>query len=292
MIKKVSPSLMLSQLEEKLNIHLDHIIRERDGYLASGGHYYVEQYITQELGKYGTVEIHEFLVKSKIYRNLILNLNADRNRERGLLLIGAHYDAFPSSPGADDNATGVAALLELARILSHANQAKYQIQLVAFDMEEYGLSGSTAYVRDLKLDNVPIRLMISLEMLGYRSLEENSQNYPAKFLELFYPSRGDFIALIGNLKTLPDLIRISRSMSKEGVRSRYLPIPGKGFPIPDIRRSDHAPFWDQNYPALMITDTAYLRNPNYHKPSDTLDTLDLNFLLNILKGLTRSINSL
>jgi len=174
-------------LKERLSTHLTQIVRERDPYLSTGGHFYVQQYIRQQLEQWGTVEIHEFRVRGKTHQNLILNLPASNGRkQKPPILIGAHYDAVPGSPGADDNATGVAVLLELARAFA-SELALYSLQFVAFDMEEYGLLGSSQYAADLKQQQQPLRLMISLEMLGYCDSAPDSQRYPAG-LERFYPN--------------------------------------------------------------------------------------------------------
>lgn len=279
------------QLKENLRSHLVQVARQRDPYIATGGYFYVRQYIRQQLQQYGNVDIHEFQAGGRTHQNLVLNLPPSRDRTpKPPILIGAHYDAVPGSPGADDNATGVAVLLELARIFT-AEPIRYPLRFVAFDMEEYGLLGSTAYATELAEKRERLRLMISLEMLGYRDNKTNSQLYPAR-LKYFYPNRGNYIALIGNVSTIPDLIRINRNMKKTGVLCEWLPAGVRGQIVPDTRRSDHAPFWDKGYRALMVTDTANLRNPHYHEPSDTVETLDLDFLTGVCQGLVASIRKL
>ncbi len=275
-------------LKEHLHTHLTQLVRDRDPYLATSGYFYVQQYIHQQLEQWGTVEIHSFQVRGKTHQNLILNLPAATNNQKPPILIGAHYDAVPGTPGADDNATGVAALLELARTFA-AQPASYPVQLVAFDMEEYGLLGSAEYAAQLRQQQQPLRLMISLEMLGYCDSAPGSQRYPAG-LERFYPNRGDFIALIGNLPTIPDLIHLSRNIRKVGIPSEWLPAPNRGLIVPQTRLSDHASFWDQGYRAMMVTDTAFLRNPHYHKASDRIETLDLDFLTGVCHGLATGIH--
>jgi Zn-dependent M28 family amino/carboxypeptidase len=279
-------------LKNQLETHLSQIARDRDPYLATAGHFFVQEYIRQQFGQLGSVEIHTFSVRGKTCQNLILNLPSQAGSQKELppILIGAHYDTVPGTPGADDNATGMAVLLELARMFA-AQPTKHPLRLVAFDMEEYGLLGSTEYAAKLKQEQQPLRLMISLEMLGYCDPTPGSQNYPSP-LERFYPNRGDFIALIGNWRTIRDLISISRSIRKVGVPSQWLPVPNRGKIVPDTRRSDHAPFWDAGYPAMMVTDTANMRNPNYHKPSDTIATLDLDFLTGVCQGLESGIRRL
>ncbi len=277
-------------LKQRLHTHLTQLVRDRDPYLATAGHFFVQQYIRQQLAQWGTVETHEFQVRGKTHQNLILNLAALGKGESPPILIGAHYDAVPGTPGADDNATGVAALLELARIFAD-QPLKHPVQLIAFDMEEYGLLGSAAYSVQLRQQQQPLRLMISLEMLGYCTSTPDSQRYPAG-LERFYPNQGNFIALIGNLPTIPDLIRLSRSIRTSGVPSEWLPTFNKGLNIPQTRLSDHAPFWDRGYRAMMVTDTAFLRNPHYHQASDRIDTLDLDFLTGVCRGLEVGIRAL
>lgn len=279
-------------LKNQLETHLSQIARDRDPYLATAGHFFVQEYIRQQFGQFGSVEIHTFSVRGKTCQNLILNLPSQAGSQKELppILIGAHYDAVPGTPGADDNATGMAVLLELARMFA-AQPTKHPLRLVAFDMEEYGLLGSTDYAAKLKQEQQPLRLMISLEMLGYCDPTPGSQSYPSP-LERFYPNRGDFIALIGNWRTIRDLISISRSIRKVGVPSQWLPVPNRGKIVPQTRRSDHAPFWDAGYPAMMVTDTAFMRNPNYHKPSDTIATLNLDFLTGVCQGLESGIRRL
>lgn len=279
------------ELKEHLRTHLIQVVRQRDPYLSTAAHFYVQQYIRQQMQQWGVVETHEFQVRGKTHQNLVLNLPAAAGRHRQpVILIGAHYDTVPGSPGADDNGTGVAVLLELARSLV-SQPANYPVRLVAFDMEEYGLLGSAQYAADLRQQQQPLRLMISLEMLGYRDASPGSQRYPAG-LERFYPNCGNFIGLIGNLATMPDLLRLSHRIRQAGVPCEWLPVGNRGALIPATRRSDHAPFWDRGYSAVMVTDTADLRNPHYHQASDRLETLDLDFLTGICLGLADGIRRL
>ncbi|HEY9601295.1 MAG TPA: M20/M25/M40 family metallo-hydrolase [Allocoleopsis sp.] len=277
-------------MKERLHTHLIQIVRDRDPYLASAGHFYVQQYIRQQLEQWGTVETHEFQVRGKTHQNLILNLSPTSPNNSAPILIGAHYDAVPGTPGADDNATGVAVLLELARAFA-TEPLSYPVRFVAFDMEEYGLLGSQAYATDLKQQQQPLRLMLSLEMLGYCNSAPGSQRYPAG-LQYFYPNRGNFIALIGNLSTIPDLIRLTRRIRQAGTPSEWLPVPNKGLMVQQTRLSDHSPFWDRGYRAMMVTDTAFMRNPHYHQPTDTIETLDLDFLSGVCRGLELGLRGL
>lgn len=288
-------------LQERLHSHLIQIVRDRNPYLASAGHFYVQQYIREQFAQWGTVEIDDFAVRGRIHHNLILDLpplspplakgrKQEKKQDNLPIVIGAHYDTVPGTPGADDNATGVAVLLELAAELA-ARPLKYPVQLVAFDMEEYGYFGSKHYAAKLKEQKQQIRLMISLEMLGYYNNNPNSQSYPAG-LKYFYPNCGNFIALIGNLRTVPDMINLSGKIRKSGQPCEWLPVPNRGLVVPDTRRSDHVPFWDNDYPAIMVTDTANMRNPHYHQGSDRIETLDLDFLTGVCRGLIEAIRHL
>lgn len=276
---------------DQLKIHLHQLARYRDPFLAQAGHFFAREYIRQQFQQLGAVEVHSFEFRGETYENLVLNLPGEHqnslNRARSPVLIGAHYDTVPGTPGADDNATGVAVLLELARYFKRT-PARSPLRFVAFDLEEYGLLGSRAYVQWLKSQGQRLRLMLSLEMLGYTA---ETQTYPA-FLDRIYPGTGDFIALIGNVRTIPDLLRINRTIRQTGLPCEWLPAGLRGFIVPDTRRSDHAPFWDAGYRAIMVTDTANLRNPNYHKPGDRIETLNLDFLTNVYQALFRVIQDL
>jgi Zn-dependent M28 family amino/carboxypeptidase len=276
----------METLKNRLRSHLQEIVRERDPYLSTQGHFYVQNYIEQTLGQWGAVEIHEFTIKARSHRNLILNLPG-RQPRLAPILIGAHYDGVPGSPGADDNASGVAVLLELARWFQ-AHPARRSLQLIAFDLEEYGTIGSDVYAKQLAANQQKIHLMLSLEMLGYCQQERYTQRYPAP-LEKIYPDRGNFIALIGNIPTIPAMLHLGKYIQQAGVPSQWLPAGWQGKFLKESRQSDHAPFWDAGYRAIMVTDTAFMRNPNYHKPSDTLDTLDLDFMAGICQGLGAGI---
>lgn len=280
------------ELKQRLQTHLTEIVRERDPYLATAGHFYVQQYIRQQLAQWGTVSTHEFTMQSRTHVNLMLDVPAQAGRSsKPAILIGAHYDAVPGTPGADDNASGVAVLLELARSFAAA-PIRYPVRLVAFDLEEYGMVGSGEYAQALFQDNQPLRLMLSLEMLGYCTQAPNSQQYPAEVLKKLYPDRGNFIGFIGNTATIPDLIRLNRTMRKTGTPSQWLPAGNKGQLLQATRLSDHSPFWDRGYRAIMVTDTAFLRNPHYHQPSDRIDTVDLDFMTGVCQGLTEGLRRL
>ncbi len=280
----ISPSTTSDRLAD----HLHALALERNPYWSPLGHQQVQAYIETQLNQYGSSTCHAFEVEGERHYNLKLTLPGSRPNPP--ILIGAHYDAVPGSPGADDNATGVAVLLELARVFAQ-EPLKFPLELVAFDLEEHGLLGSQAYAAALRQAGQPLRLMISLEMLGYTDLRAGSQRYPAG-LERWYPSEGDFIALIGNWPTLWDMMRIRGAMLRSGAKCEWLPAGQRGKLVPEVRRSDHAPFWDFGYPAIMMTDTANLRNPHYHLLSDRVETLNLVFLNQVCNGLIRFLYQL
>jgi aminopeptidase YwaD len=278
------------RLKQRLHDHLTQIVRERDPYLNSGGHFLVREYIRESLALWGEVEVHEFKFNGKTHQNLILNLNSAANSDLPPILIGAHYDAVPGTPGADDNGTGVAVLLEMARVFA-SHPLKYPVRLVAFDLEEYGLLGSTAYAKYLGDKRQKLRLMLSLEMLGYCNQAPGSQTYPA-LIRPFYSDRANFIALVGNLSAILDMNRLGKQMKQHGTPIEILIDPSAGKLVPITGFSDHRPFWQQKYRAIMVTDTAMLRNPHYHQASDTIETLDLDFLSNTCESLIAALRTI
>jgi Zn-dependent M28 family amino/carboxypeptidase len=202
-------------------------------------------------------------------------------------VVGAHYDTVPGTPGADDNASAVAVLLELAGRLRQA-KLKAPVLLAAFTLEEppaclTGHQGSRIFVRSCQRDGDRVLGAIILEMVGYTA---RRQSYP--FLPRWpgYPRQGNFIGIIGNWRSL----RLGRAVLRGFRRHKHLParslfLPFDGRILPETRLSDHASFWDAGLPALMVTDTAFFRNPNYHLPSDTIDTLDFTFMAELVKSL-------
>ncbi|MEM6519533.1 MAG: M20/M25/M40 family metallo-hydrolase [Cyanobacteria bacterium P01_C01_bin.70] len=266
--------------------HLQQLVGDRDPYMASGSHQLAQQYLRLTLSAWGCVRGHSFTVRGREHYNWILQLPAASAALQTLapIIVGAHYDTVPGTPGADDNASGVAVLLELARQFS-AQRLPRPVWLVAFDMEEYGLLGSRAYAEDLRAMKQPVHLMLSLEMLGYCDRAPHSQSYPAPLLAQLYPHTGDYIALVGNPSALLAMRRLKRHVKSAGAACEWLPVPNRGQAIPATRRSDHASFWDCGYRAVMVTDTSFLRNPHYHQSSDRLETLDLDFLTRVCLGL-------
>ena len=208
------------------------------------------------------------------------------------VVVGAHYDTHPGSPGADDNASGVAAVLALARHM--AGQAfSRTLRLVLFCNEEqpHFMSpsmGSLAYAKTLKKNRVEVVGMLSIEAIGYYTDEPGSQRYPAAVADR-YPSVGNFLAVVANEES-NDLMRRVRDAMKGGV----LPIVADALPedVPGVAWSDHWAFWRVDYPAVMVTATAPFRNPNYHRPSDLPATLDYDRMARAVTAIERAVIAL
>ncbi|NOY39110.1 MAG: M28 family peptidase [Nitrospirae bacterium] len=251
------------------------------------------EYIEREFVSAGfTVQRDELVFNGKSYRNIIATASGMESREEWVL-IGAHYDAVVDSPGADDNASGVAVMLEVARSLGPRKGIKF----VAFTLEEpqphtlHFLIGSKHFVNRMKSMGQIYRAVLILESVGYISHEPESQLLPPLVKA---PHVGDFIAVVGNKKA----DRIMTGFKETA--GRYVPelkvvtyrAPARGFLLPETRFSDHAPFWDAGYPAVMITDTAMFRNPNYHTPSDTSETLSPDFMAQVAEALIHTVEGL
>jgi Zn-dependent M28 family amino/carboxypeptidase len=227
-------------------------------------------------------------------RNLVVEKKG-RVPGKSAIILGAHYDTVPETPGADDNASGIAGLLELARLLK-GSSGNRTVRFVAFPHEEppyfySSLMGSRQYAGMLKRSGEKPLVMICLEMLGFAG-ERYDQRYPAPFMRVLgrYPKYGNFIGLVGNLRSLRMMSLVRSAMRKHctvGVESLSAP----GF-IPPLFLSDHSSFWKEGFPALMVTDTAFLRNPHYHLPSDTPDTLNYDFLARAVDGVHAAVLAL
>lgn len=218
--------------------------------------------------------------------NLIARLDERVDERLPWFCVAAHLDSRPDSPGADDNASAVAALLEIARLLPDSWPAppRLNVELLVTDLEENGMLGGAEHVRLTRERNLDLQGMVSLEMLGYCSHEPRSQALP-KSLVGQYPDTGNFIAVIGNQNSDTLIGRFRAGMQRApGLPVESLAVPANGEYLQASRLSDHSPFWDAGYPALMITDTSFLRNPHYHLPSDTPETLDEEFLQKVGQG--------
>ena len=238
---------------------------------------------------------HRLESAGRSVRNIEVVLPRDAAPDVPALVVGAHYDSVPGSPGADDNASGVAALIELGRLLSAEPLPQGRaVRLVAFVNEEppWFMSeamGSEAWARRARGGGQPILGMLSLEMLGYYREAAGSQRYPFP-LTLFYPDRGDFLAFVGDLGSRA-LVRQATGAFR---RAATLPSEGLAAPsaIPGVMWSDHWSFRRHGYPAIMVTDTAFYRNPNYHAGTDTPERLDYDRFSRATVGLAAVVREL
>lgn len=252
-------------------------------------------HIEAEFTKAGcAVASQEVPFLGKTYRNISCSFGPSDGPR---VVIGAHYDVQGAdNPGADDNASGVAGVLEIARLVGAAKPTlAHRLDLVAFTLEEVrgvvdGVEqvniGSYYFARALKARQDKVKLMISVEMIGYFSSEPGSQTYPpplSGFLKLFYPGTGNFIGIIGQALDRAAVSRVKELMTV----SDDLPVYSINAPafVPSIDRSDHQSFWAMDYPAVMVTDTAEFRNPNYHRSGDAADTLDYERMAAVVEGL-------
>jgi len=269
-----------------LKNRLVHIVGERNPWTAAKHLASVEAYIEREFAGLGLrVENDVFSYRGRSYRNIIGRAGA---RGAPLTILGAHIDCVQGSPGADDNASGVAVLLEAARRLASMKH-KSELLFCAFNLEEHNMIGSSHLAKRLKADGAKITGMVSLEMLGYTDHRPGSQQYPAA-LRWLYPDRGDFVGVVGNWRSAALLRSFAAALKKiDGLPVETLSVFGNGFLVPQTRLSDHAPFWDAGYPALLLTDTAFMRNPHYHASSDSIETLDLDFMAKICQGVVNAV---
>ncbi|MBK9017201.1 MAG: M28 family peptidase [Saprospiraceae bacterium] len=219
-------------------------------------------------------------------------------------LLGGHFDTVADAPGADDNGSAVAGVLEAMRILSQY-PTKKSIKFIGFDLEEANLVGSTRYVSNGILNGESVAGMIDFEMIGYYTEAPNSQTLPAGFNLLFPDAynavasqdfKGNFITNVGKVGSSATLMQNFQAASAAYVpalRSVSVEAPAAWQSLtPDLGRSDHAPFWLANRPAIMLTDGANFRNPNYHTPGDTLGTINFTFMANVVKGTVATLAQL
>ena len=270
---------------------LSHDIGDRSVY-AYGQLQQAERYISEQLRSYGyTIEFQPYTAEGKIVKNIIATKKGTHSPHE-IVLTGAHYDTC-FNPGADDNASGVAGLLELARMVS-AKQNGRTVRFVAFVNEEPPFfktdgMGSRVYARAARERGDELKAVLVLEMIGYYSDKPNSQRYPP-FLGIFYPNKGDFIAAVGNFQS-GALVRqvVSRFQKKSRVSMQS--VVTFGF-VPGIDFSDHWSFWKEGYRAVMVTDTAFYRYPHYHSSEDTYEKLDYARMAEVVQGLSAVIDEL
>jgi hypothetical protein len=252
----------------------------------------VTDYIKSEFSKVSNdVTEQPFTVNGKVYKNIICSMNSDC-KER--IIVGAHYDVCGDQQGADDNASGVAGLLELARLLK-SQHLKYRIDLVAYCLEEPPYfeteqMGSYIHAKYLFDNKIQVKGMICLEMIGYFKDEKKSQQFPLNFLRLFYGNKGNFITVVEKFGNGRFGKIIKRLMKRSGfIRTKFFQGP---ISVEGVDFSDHLNYWKFGFPAAMITDTSFYRNPNYHKSPDTIATLDILRMAGVIDGILFALTNI
>jgi Zn-dependent M28 family amino/carboxypeptidase len=251
----------------------------------------IAAYISEQFASFGyKVSRQPFVFDGNTYHNVIAELTGNAGPGK-VLIVGAHYDSVRTTPGADDNASGVAGLLGLARALA-GTQPALTIRFVAFALEEWPVYRSSDmashhYARGLKEKNERVEGMICLEMIGYFCDVAGCQHYPFPFMNRIFPKTGNFISMVGDLKSKAFTRKIA-TVFRQGTD---LPVVTLNAPmiVVGIDFSDHWSFQKFGYQALMVTDTAFYRNPHYHKPTDLPETLDYARMSNVVEGLTAAI---
>lgn len=232
--------------------------------------------------------LQSYEIEGKTFSNVISNYGPDTKE---IIIVGAHYDAYSSHPGADDNASGVAGILELGRLLSAIELSK-RVVLVAYTCEEPPIFASDkmgSFVHANSIKDKSVRLMISLEMIGYFSEDIKSQEFPISFLEYLYPEKGNYIAVIGEILSF-EASNLKNSINRYTTLEAYS-INAPAF-IAGVDFSDHRNYWALGYPAVMVTDTAFFRNKMYHKQTDTYDRLNYGNMSKVVHGVFKHLQNL
>jgi aminopeptidase YwaD len=277
----------------RLTARLRTLVGERHPFSSPRFLLQTETYLYEQFAEAGlAVTTHEFDALGGIYRNVIGVAHPPSELSQAAqppLIVAAHYDTVPGSPGADDNASALAILIEVAQRIRRISINR-PVHFIAFCLEEEDLLGSRAYVAHLTETRKPVQGGIILECVGYTRDEEGSQKIPPG-VPIAVPTVGNFLAVIGNQASS------SLTMAVEQAMRPHLPIvplivPGNGELLPDTRRSDHTPFWEVGFPAVMLTDTANFRNPHYHRPTDMIETLNLDFMSTVADAVTAVVVAL
>jgi aminopeptidase YwaD len=274
----------------RINRHLQALVGERHPETSPGPLRKAAHYLATQFAKSGW-STSDQLVRAwgKTYRNVVATKYPGRSSQGGELpplLIGAHYDTVSGSPGADDNASGLVVLLEVASQLSTQLLVR-PVWLVAFCLEEQDRLGSQAFASRLRAERRELTGAIILECVGFARSEAGTQQAPPA-VPIAMPTRGDFLAIVGNEASRSLVHQLEQEAQRQAapLKTLSLVVPGRGEAMPHTRRSDHASFWDVGYPAVVLTDTANFRNPHYHRETDIVDTLNLEFLSSVAETVT------
>lgn len=258
---------------------------------------YIEKFY-QNIGV--TVHCEPYVYQNFEVSNVVAQISFCENPTK-YYLVGAHYDSVAGTVGADDNASAIAVQLETARhlrMLKDDLELNLAVKFVSFPLEEpptFGTRhmGSSVYAHNAWKSKEQIDGMICLEMVGYTCHDEGCQDYPFPLMFFDYPKQGDFIGIVGNFKSR----KFTNDLFEAFNRNPDLPVvkltvPAGGFILPSVRLSDHSSFWHRGYKAVMVTDTAFYRNPHYHRISDTMEKLDYDFMAELVESLLLYFRSL
>lgn len=289
-------NLEVVDLRARLEAHVTELSKYEAGrnYIVDDNLTPPRDYISSQFFNIGlSVEFQNYVLYGDEFSNIIVDIPSV-NQSAAVLIVGAHYDSIEKSPGANDNASGVAALIELGRYLAKNPPQNYQVRLVGFANEEppYFQSeemGSMVYAKSLFNTKEKVLGMISLETIGYYSDDKGSQKYPKPF-NLLYPGTGNFVSFIGNLRSR-ELVTASISLFR---KNSNVPSEGVASPafIPGIGWSDHWAFWVFGYDAIMVTDTALYRYNPYHRNTDTPDKLSYDQYARVVYGIFKMVEGL
>ncbi len=280
----------IAVVSENLKSHVSNLtsIEPTRNHINNFSRIKASQYIKKEFKKNGCtgIEQQQYIIDKEIHENIICSFG---KKELPAVVVGAHYDTHGDTPGADDNASGVAGLIELARLIADLNPSlKNRIDLVAYDTEEppyYKTDSMGSYIHAafMNKNNFKVKVMLSLEMIGYYSELKDSQHYPFWAMGLVFPSKGNFILVTGKnralVKHVAGCIKSTKAVEVETL-------------VYGIELSDHINYLKFGYPAVMVTDTAYYRNNNYHKRTDLPASLDYNKMAEVVKGVYMAIVNL
>jgi Zn-dependent M28 family amino/carboxypeptidase len=250
----------------------------------------VAEYIAERFKQIGLeVEFQEFQVDGNIYKNVIGILNPQYQKR---LLFGGHYDVCGEIEGADDNASAVAGVVQSAtQLYEYREKLPFRVEFIAFVLEEppyFNTSNMGSYIHAnyLKEKEIEVIGLINYEMIGYFSDEPSSQEYPIDEMEDIYGDIGDYIAIVSNVASDAFLEKLGLTSVQSQIKIYDMILPDA---LSDITASDHLNYWDLGFDAVMVTDTAHFRNPNYHTEEDTLETLDIKKMGYVIDAVVQSV---
>jgi hypothetical protein len=277
---------LLTSRPATLQKHVRELSKLRRGAESGSGLNEAKHYLEREWSNLGLTLVRQtYAVNKKPFSNLSVAFGPV---DAPTIIVGAHYDTFGGFPGADDNASGVAALLELSEMLvQYKSKLPYRIELVAFTLEEPPYfdtrwMGSIYHARAVAQKKTPVKAMVSLEMVGFFTDQPHSQSYPWTLMKVIYPDRGNFIGVVGNLQSWSLTRRFKQTVWD------YTDLTVASFNAPEkiegVDYSDQRSYWAYGFPAIMVTDTSFFRNPNYHTEQDNAETLNFEKMAQVVEA--------